>query len=269
MRRRRGFSQEQLAAQVGVGQPAVARWERGDRLPSSEQMQSLCYALGARDDELIVLTRGRFTESPTTEPVGREEKQACLLKSLMWHHYNRPEMDGGGSELEYLILERKAWKLATQDDSARPMLARILAYHADSMRNQERWLEAASLASRALALIPRPDRELDVALRAGAVSAAAAVYRGSAVAPERGVKLLQPWLARTNPPDYRAWIMSDMAEYMAMGGYIDEARALAEAHIQVGNRPEASKWLENAREVIDTFDHERLRPRAAMLARRL
>src|SRR5262245_60758231 len=41
MRLRRGWTQEQVAAQVGVVRNAVARWERGDRLPSAGQIQAL------------------------------------------------------------------------------------------------------------------------------------------------------------------------------------------------------------------------------------
>jgi transcriptional regulator with XRE-family HTH domain len=51
MRLRRGRTQEQVAAQVGVVRNAVARWERGDRLPSTEQIQALCFALQARESE--------------------------------------------------------------------------------------------------------------------------------------------------------------------------------------------------------------------------
>jgi hypothetical protein len=51
--------------------------------------------------------------------------------------------------------------------------------------------------------------------------------------------------------------------------FVRRALTLAEAHEQVGDLAQASEWLKNACAVIDTFGHERLRAKAAILARRL
>ncbi|HLV79400.1 MAG TPA: helix-turn-helix transcriptional regulator [Chthonomonadaceae bacterium] len=76
LRLRQGCTQAEAAARVGVNDSSVARWERGERLPSTEQMQALCYALGAREEELVALTRGEFARSLPEEPTTWEEKQA-------------------------------------------------------------------------------------------------------------------------------------------------------------------------------------------------
>lgn len=78
MRLRKGWTQEQTAARVGVVRTAVAHWERSERLPSTEQIQALCYALGAQEEELIALTTGAFTATPAEEPTTWEEKEADL-----------------------------------------------------------------------------------------------------------------------------------------------------------------------------------------------
>jgi DNA-binding XRE family transcriptional regulator len=49
MRLWKGWSQEQAAAQVGVVRTAIAHGERSERLPSTEQMQTLCCAPGAQE----------------------------------------------------------------------------------------------------------------------------------------------------------------------------------------------------------------------------
>ena len=45
-----------------------------------------------------------------------------------------------------MVLERRAWLLATREERAKPLLARIYAYHAEAMRNQDRWAEVTLLA---------------------------------------------------------------------------------------------------------------------------
>lgn len=82
MRLRKGWTQQQTAAQVGVVRTAVAHWERGERLPSTEQIQALCDALEAREEELIVLTTGAFMATRAQEPATREEKAADLGRRL-------------------------------------------------------------------------------------------------------------------------------------------------------------------------------------------
>jgi len=60
LRVRQGWTQAQVAHHLGVSAQLVARWERSERLPSQEQIQALCYALGARLDEVVALTTGLF-----------------------------------------------------------------------------------------------------------------------------------------------------------------------------------------------------------------
>src|SRR5438067_2521649 len=78
MRLRQGWTQEQVAARVGVVRTTAAHWERGERLPSAEQTQALCYALGAHEEELLALTTGRFAGTPGPEPATWEEEEARL-----------------------------------------------------------------------------------------------------------------------------------------------------------------------------------------------
>jgi transcriptional regulator with XRE-family HTH domain len=225
MRLRKGWTQEQEAAQVGVVRTAVAHWERGDRLPSTEQIQTLCYALGAQEEELLALTTGAFTAAPAEAPVTWEEEEGDLWRRLQairfgqWH---------GLDELRYLALQREAWGWALREPAARPLLARAYASHAQLYRNEERWGEIGALAQRALAAFPQPDPGSGDYLWAVILNATAAAYGGPRPAPMHGFQLLQAWVERSALPEYTAWMLSDTAKYLAQAGQTEASLLLAQ-----------------------------------------
>jgi hypothetical protein len=104
------------------------------------------------------------------------------------------------------------------------------------MRNQERWSEVTPLARRALDLMPRQEREMDSSLRAGIMVAVTVVNGGSRLAPARGIRLLTPFLERCSDLAFTGWILSELAEYMALDGSAEEARRLAQQACQVAER---------------------------------
>ncbi len=173
MRLRKGWTQERTAGAVGVTRSAVARWEQGERLPATAQIQALCYALGAREDELIALTTGDLTVSPE-EPTTWEAKEADLNARLR----NVLSAPPGLKDLDHLALRREAWNWAARNAAARPMLARLCAYHGIHYRSTRRWAEAEPLAKQALLLVPRQEDAPDVFLRSLLVEASAVVYSG-------------------------------------------------------------------------------------------
>lgn len=48
LREKRGLSQREVAAAAGIGQPMLARYEKGDQLPTLPTLQRLAHALNAR-----------------------------------------------------------------------------------------------------------------------------------------------------------------------------------------------------------------------------
>jgi transcriptional regulator with XRE-family HTH domain len=52
-RRFKGLTQAQVAAQVGVGEATLSRWESGDREPKATQLAKWAAALGLTADELL------------------------------------------------------------------------------------------------------------------------------------------------------------------------------------------------------------------------
>ena len=53
LRRRRGLTQEDLARLLGVSRITVARWESGQRFPTTEQLMKLSKVLEVSPEELL------------------------------------------------------------------------------------------------------------------------------------------------------------------------------------------------------------------------
>lgn len=224
MRLRRHKTQEEVAARLGVARHTVARWELGERLPANEQIQALCYVLEATETEVVALTTGRFSEMPSSEPSHWDEKMARTERLLidMWQY----RQVAYSEDLQYLILARDAWQWMTEAKTpgaaavARNLLANVYANHATYFCNEERWAEVIPVAQRALALRPRQESgtEPTWALLAAIVMSAAMVYQGGKPPARsgRGVHLLRSWIPRSTVPEYTAWMLSDMARYVAL-----------------------------------------------------
>ena len=64
LRKARGMTQEQLAAQLGVSAPAVSKWETDSSYPDITLLCPLARALGVNVDELL-----QFEEKPSDQEV--------------------------------------------------------------------------------------------------------------------------------------------------------------------------------------------------------
>ena len=77
LRRSRGLSQEQLAAELDVSRQAISKWECGDSTPDLDKLRVICTYFGVTTDYLIweneedVPTGG----ANTAEPMKRENVQ--------------------------------------------------------------------------------------------------------------------------------------------------------------------------------------------------
>lgn len=78
LRKKRGWSQGELAKQLGVSRSRLSNWERGLNAPSLEDLTALVDLLGATLDELVL---GR-EEPPSPLPAGQRENLAMLLAGL-------------------------------------------------------------------------------------------------------------------------------------------------------------------------------------------
>lgn len=240
MRLRGDWTQAQLAHRLGVGQNTVARWEHGERLPSAEQMQALCFALEAREDELVALTTGRFTEAAAALPTD----PAALLEHI--HHllYSPGEKL---ADLQFLTAEHKLWKRAAQDARLSPLLATVYAEYAHYLSLYRRWDEVRTQAQRALALTPSEGPTPNYILRAVLKLAAAEVYGGNRPTPDRGILRINAWLSRSPDVDYTGWMLSDMGKYRAMAGEAESALELGKKALGITKYEQEMRLLDHCR----------------------
>lgn len=232
MRLRVGWTQAQVSERLGVTRSTLTRWELGERLPTTDQIQALCYALDAREEEMIALTCGQFRDAPpSVEEADWDETAANLMERLEIVSNN---LVGGLEDLHYIQLDREVWQWSVREPAARLLLARLRLYHGHYHRLNEHW-EVSSVqvqqAHQSLLTVPTPERETEnfVSPRLAILQAVIAVYGGARPAPERGIRMLSPWVDHRHvSPMHQAWILSDIAKYLSLAGNHEEALVLAE-----------------------------------------
>jgi transcriptional regulator with XRE-family HTH domain len=234
LRLRKGWTQGEVAHELGVHRTTITLWERGERLPSTAQLHALCFALEAREEEMVMLTVGTFAEAPQEEESLSWEAKALRLHNRMTDF--RSSNIHGTWELLFLSLEREAWLLATQHERAIPVLTSVLVHHAEQQCRHQLWAEAGTLSRRAISLIPRYPTDEDTRLRAVLMQAAAAVYEGHSLAPERGLMLLKSHVSTSSLPAFTAWILRDMAQYALLAGQPEVGLALAKQAVGIAKQ---------------------------------
>ncbi len=252
LRLRQHITQQEAARRVGANRSSIARWERGDRLPDTAQMQALCYALGAREEELVALTTKRFREGPDPQRAAAtwEEAETDLrarLEALSASSADVLSAHNGVKDLAFLLLQQEAWEWALRVAAARPLLARAYAYDAHSRSFEARWDESGALARQALRLAGggHTSEQQSVALRAVICQAASLAHGGEQQRPAPGhaVRLLRTWLPRCpSLPEYASWMLANMARYTRMSGNVAEALCLSEQACWIAQR--CSNWHE-------------------------
>ena len=72
LRRRKKLTQEDLARLLGVSRITVARWETGQRYPTTEQLMKLSEVLGVSPEELLRVNTASLTLKDFAEWLVRE-----------------------------------------------------------------------------------------------------------------------------------------------------------------------------------------------------
>lgn len=235
LRHRKGWTQEQLAAALGVTRVSVGRWEQGERVPSTEQIHSFCYALGAREEELVALSIGMGSETPKVpETRDWEEVQPDIEKRFQSLRHGGAN---GLDELLFWTLERQVWEWSSRDARALTLLAHIYTGHAQFYRSHGRLIEIAPYTDRAFAVLPCTPETTPIRLWAEILQAMAAVHSKETLTPRRGLYLLSSTMeSAADFPEYHAWMLSDMAKYLAMEGEAEAGLELAQRSIVVAEK---------------------------------
>lgn len=104
LRRERGLSQEELAAQLGVSRQAVSKWERAESSPDTDNLIALARLYNLSLDELLLHTPAGQGGSPgtqaePTETVSAQEEE-IFAAARAWDE----------AEAAYAKERRKQWK---------------------------------------------------------------------------------------------------------------------------------------------------------------
>lgn len=227
LRRRRGKTQGDVAAALGVTTSTISRWESGQSYPSAEELQTLCYLLGAQEAELIALTMHRF-DLGQMHTENTLDALADCLETIRWKA-------SGHRDLDFLALEARLWECAAHQPAAREILASVWAYYADYLSWKERFAEARDYANRALDSARETRLPSRLQIHAAIAGARAAAYRSAPFAPKRGLEELRPWLADDIAlrPAYRAWLRADAALYTAQLGQNTDALVQSKEACQI------------------------------------
>ena len=215
MRLRRGLYLEQVALEMGVSAPTVSRWEQGRIVPPPERLQTLLTLLGAGETERIALLKGYvFLTAPLRETMPSSEALRAGFETFTTGLYaNREDKM---NDLRFLSYEAQAWRFAAQGEDGKHLLAAVCAQYAAYLAGFERFTEAGRYAYRALDLQPKSATPDESVLRAAIIAARADVYRGVRPLPRRGLEMLRLWRSSMHRPDFQAWLLADMAEYLSL-----------------------------------------------------
>jgi transcriptional regulator with XRE-family HTH domain len=232
LRHRKGWSPERLASVLKVSRVSVVRWEHGERIPSNEQIQAICYALSAREDELIAMTCGRLRTSRPTGPATIEDIE-LTLRGLKFGLYR------GMEELVLWTLERQAWELLAHIPTVLPLLAEVYLLNGHHNSVHRRWSEIPAFTDKASALMGDLPEYPHLRIRVEILRATAAVYEMTTPYTRRGLYILSSVLELAKEqPEYHAWVLSDMANYLEMEGQIGSALELSVKAVSVAEMAE-------------------------------
>ena len=90
LRRSRGLSQEQLAAELDVSRQAISKWECGDSTPDLDKLRTICTYFGVTTDYLIWeneedipsgSAKAAAEEKKSAEPPKREQVRETLRRN--------------------------------------------------------------------------------------------------------------------------------------------------------------------------------------------
>lgn len=75
LRKKNGYSQEQLADKLGLSRQAVSKWERGEASPDTDNLIALARLYGISLDELLSSEDGKTEENGSTSTSQSEDRK--------------------------------------------------------------------------------------------------------------------------------------------------------------------------------------------------
>jgi transcriptional regulator with XRE-family HTH domain len=232
LRRRRGWSPDEAAAAAGVSTATLRRWEAGDSWPDGTRLHALCWALGARAEEISALTVGDF--APRAAPVWADPEPAVLDHELDGLRQRVAQGDYTLMDLHCLTLKAQAWRLAVRGDIGRRLLSRAHQVHAMAVTFRGDQQGARRLAEQAMAIWPASFRRETIWYYCGVLVAQGFIDASSRWGGRRGRETLGPLLDAVAAQPGAAWgglevwMLSEMAICLTQEGAGEEAIAVGQ-----------------------------------------
>ncbi len=230
LRRRQRLSPDEAAAAAGVSAATLRRWEAGDSWPDSARLHALCWALGARAEEISALTVGDF--APRAAPLWADPDPAALDYQLDGLRQRVAQGDYTLMDLHCLTLEAQAWRLAVGGDAGQRLLSRAHQVHAMAVMFRGDLQGAKRLAEQAMAVWPESFRREPIWYYCGVLVAQGFMEGGSRWGGRRGRETLRPLRdAVAGQSDaawggLEVWMLSETAICLTQEGATDEALAV-------------------------------------------
>lgn len=92
LRKEHGFSQEDLAAKIGISRQSVSKWERAEASPDTDNLIALARLYGVSLDDLLL------TETRSEEAGGKKED--CRREESVHGEGPPPDENGGPNKTE-------------------------------------------------------------------------------------------------------------------------------------------------------------------------
>ena len=246
IRMRQGLSLEAAAGKVQVTVRTLRRWEQVEAWPRAEQLHTLCYVIGAREEEVVALTVGRFAHGVGVQSVvsleSLQERFADICAS------RQGLMESQLMELSLLTLEAQLWPHGARAAAGRHLLARVYTEHAHVLSVQERFAEMGQYADKALDIAPEKSTGEGFWLAARIYSAAAVSCRRNASAVRQGIEQFRQLLPFAQIPEHECWILSWLGSLLVADGEAESGLSVFDLSCQVAalcKRPIELRMREN------------------------
>lgn len=221
LRCRRRLALGDIARALRVSVSTVSRWESCQVGIPDSRLSALLDALGVQAEEREWISLQAQAGGPgSPEPLDALEERVLHLGRDSYRVADEPLKD-----VRFACVEMALWPHALQSPHARELLAGAYAWHGHWLCCHERYREAALYANRALEMMPAREPPEDVCIRAAiaAAKATASVQRRAASAD--AAEMMRSWLPAGRSPEYRAWLLAEIAELLCRRQKLDEALA--------------------------------------------
>ncbi len=252
MRLRRDLRLEEVAGQIGVQASTISRWERGDVWPTTEHLHSLCHILHAHPQELLALTRDKFTSVEESALDRTGDLNEDLNDLVFCSHSPHQE---ALKDLRFLTLMHRYWTEASCRQSGSGWLINSYARYGQFLVERGRFREAQTYIDAVFDQIKETPPKGTTWLCAGNMAARIAVYSHSRPRPKQGIQILRDWLGylvalpHANAAN-QAWALSDLAEYVALDGDMERSMELSREALRIA-RTDDTDGIDTRHRLVD------------------